>query len=279
MFVLQEQPQMDVIPSDAVLVFLKSTMCTSLGVERVTLWWSSPPCQPLPPLHRKTLSPSASCIESADLPPQHYFCTSWLFICGSDSSPCHAFDLAHEISVCALCCHANQFNRHGGMAAHPPYTHMQTTTTKHTHRATTSLGGARWWHRVTVFLASQHEEDNEVCLARGLRGQRRGGGSEKVRDVLYTQYTLQMSPLLICCSKRRSTTCFFYTPSVRIRTSCIWLQVIAQCFISGFKDNIKSLKGTFLYISTCCWQDKKRVHVQIMFVWKASQISHFPESI
>lgn len=78
---------------------------------------------------------SLSLIESADLMWQHYFCKSNLFICGSDSSPCSASNLAQEISVCSLCCHANQFSRDRGDGIPP------TDTCKHhtaSHRATTA---------------------------------------------------------------------------------------------------------------------------------------------
>lgn len=119
MFMLQKRP--NVIPSDAVLVFLlKTKTCTSLGVELVTLWTSLSSVSLLPPPCINLSVPQCHLLSQLR---QHYFCTSNLFIRGSDSSPCDAANLAHEISVCSHCCHANQFNRDGGMAAHPPNTH------------------------------------------------------------------------------------------------------------------------------------------------------------
>lgn len=127
-----------------------------------------------------------SFIEFTDLLQQHYFCRS-------DSSPCDAAELAHEISVCSHCCHANQFNRDGGMATHPQ-THMQTPRnhTQSHHSPLRSQMMAQDWSAGDSFSCESTRGIQWSVFSRRVEGtDARGRGSEreKVRDVLYTQYT------------------------------------------------------------------------------------------
>lgn len=136
-----------------------------------------------------------SFIESTDVLWQHYFCNTCL-------------------SVKVIAAHAMPPTWHmrlvSALSAAMPISSTETegwqATHKHTckhhadaHSTTTPLWRARWWHRtgvlVTVFLASQHEEYNGACLARGLgwggglgvqtQGER-GSKKEKVREMYCT---------------------------------------------------------------------------------------------
>lgn len=69
---------------------------------------------------------------------------------------------------------------------------------------------------VTVFLASQHEEYNGACLARGLGGGAGGGTDtrgtrELERCIVHTVHIADVSSIhLLCCKKSRSL--IFFPP-------------------------------------------------------------------
>lgn len=163
-----------------------------------------------------------SFIESTDVLWQHYFCNTCL-------------------SVKVIAAHAMPPTWHmrlvSALSAAMPISSTETegwqATHKHTckhhadaHSTTTPLWRARWWHRtgvlVTVFLASQHEEYNGACLARGLEGGAgRGGyrhkGNEGVRRrklercIVHTVHIADVSSIhLLCCKKSRSL--IFFPP-------------------------------------------------------------------
>lgn len=187
MLPLQKRPEKWIHHGDTVLVLPKTKPSPSLGVELVTLRRCSSFVRPLSPLWRpqnEAPSPSVSFIESPDVLQQHYLCEGNLFIRRSDSSPCDASDLAHEISVCSHCCHANQFNRGRRMAAHPRTRRENTVQTRtHTGDTTSSAepddgtGPESWWQffswewtwRIHRSVFSQRAEGADVGV-RGARG-------------------------------------------------------------------------------------------------------------
>lgn len=204
-------------------------MAPSLFVELVTLWilnlWPSlsDHCLLCVKEVHKTLSlPPVDVIywvywrTVAALLLQH------LFICESDSSPCNASNLAHEISVCSLCCHANQFNRDRGMAGHPQ-THMQTSRrrTQHHHSPLKSQMMAQDWCAGDSFSCESTWGIQWSVFSQRVGG--RGGwgyrhkGNEGVRRrklercIVHTVHIADVSSIhLLCCKKSRSL--IFFPP-------------------------------------------------------------------
>lgn len=135
-----------------------------------------------------------SFIESTDVLWQHYFCNTCLSV---KVIAAHAMPPTWHMRLVSAPSAAMPISspETEGDGRPPTNTHANITQT-HT-APPLPLWRARWWHRtgvlVTVFLASQHEEYNGACLARGLGG--RGGGQtqgergsekEKVREMYCT---------------------------------------------------------------------------------------------
>lgn len=196
---------MDVIHSDNVLVFAEDktipfTWCWTcdplemLIVCQTTVTSVYGPCikLPVPQCHLLTLLTYCSSITSVRV--------TWLSV-EVIAGPCDASNLAHEISVCSHCCHANQFNREGRMAAHPRTTHAK-------HRADTQTRSHRSPLRSQMMGRDQSGGWQLFCcewtwriywsvFSRRVEGTDAGGrGSEKVGEMYCTQCTLQMSAVL-----------------------------------------------------------------------------------
>ncbi len=209
---------MDEILSDAVLILLKTELCASHDVELVTLWTSSSSVRPLPPLwkvhqcHSLSLLTYCSSITSVRVT-----CLFVEVIAARVMPPTWHMRLVSALTA-AMPISSTETEAWQPTHKHTCKHHADTYT--HTHRATTPLWGARWWHRtgalVTVFLASQHEEYNGACLAGGVRGQTQGEGGVRTleRYIVHTVHTAAVSFTHLLCCKRSRTFFFFFLHTV-----------------------------------------------------------------